>query len=270
MTRPALTYRPGRTALVLAGSALIGVVAALAGSFGNGTSYAATVSLRALSSDPACIYYTCPSPVATATGYPLVTAQSNEIESAELAGRVHDAVPGSPSAATLKGNVRAKSDGNSPTLFVTYEGRTPKQAQDLAYAYAQQYALWASQQATNEAGQLQLDIDAQYQELSPDDERHTARGRDLARTVSTLTTGTNVYAPRQGPPGLPERPGAGPGAPIIYATSATQLPVVTATPDALRMALMGAAAGLVVGALILMLLDRSEGKRPAPASALAP
>ena len=271
MKRPALTYRPGRTAIVLVGCALIGMAAALAGSFGSGGSYAATVSLRAQSYDPNCIYYTCPSPVATATGYQLISAQSNEIESADLARRVHNAVPGAPSASTLKSNVRAKSDGNSQTLFVTYQGRSPKQAQDLAYAYAQQYALWASEQATSDTGNLQRGVEEQYQVLSPDDERHTARGRDLATTVGTLTTGMNVYAPRQGPPGLPKRPGAGPGSPILYATSAAQLPVVTATPDALRMGLMGAAAGLVVGALVLMLLaGRPGGKRPAPASALAP
>jgi hypothetical protein len=266
----ALTYRPGRTAIVLAASALIGVVAALGGSFGNGTSYAATVSLRALSSDPACIYYTCPSPIATATGYPLVSAQSNEIQSAEMARRVNAAVPGAPSVRSLMNNVYARSDGNSQTLFVTYEGRTPKRAQDVAFAYAQQYALWASQQATAETGALQHDVQAQYEVLSPDDERHTARGRDLATTVGTLTTGMNVYGPRQGPPGLPERPGAGPGSPILYATSATQLPVATVTADALRTALMGAAAGLVVGTLILMLLGRPGGRRPAPASALTP
>lgn len=267
MKRPALTYRPSRRLTVLGGCALVGMLAALAGAAGSGKSYGATVAVRAQNLDPSCLYYTCPAPVATATGFTLVSAQSNLIEDVGLARLVHNAVPGSPSVAELKGNVRAKSDGNSETLFVTYQGDTPQQAQRLAFAYAQQYALAASRTASGVAGKLRDGIASQYDTLSASDEKHTVRGRDLATTLGTMTSSSDVYATRPGPPGLPNKPGAGPGSPIVYAASATQLPVVATSPGFVRLALMGAAAGLVVG-IVVLLFSRPRDERPARAGLL--
>jgi hypothetical protein len=247
--------RHRQTALILlVVCAIAGAAAGVVSAVRQGQHFAATVTMQGASTSPTCIYAVCPNAQATAIGYKQLVEQTTLLESRDMAQKVHDNLPNSPSIATLRKNVRARTVGNSFTLSLTYIDRNEVQARRIAWAYAQYYKIYANQYAANQLGaELAVDQDA-LNALTMDEQLHTARGRELSQRVDVLRVANGVYTG-----------GAGPGSPKIYASTADSLPAQRITPGIAQAGLMGAAAGLVVGVTIL-LLRRGRGRRGQPAA----
>ena len=241
--------RPG---LVLGIAVVAGIVLADLALSVQGPRYAATVTVRPLIENPVCAYTACPNQLATAGGYQWIISQANLAQSKAVAARVHNAVKGAPSVATLLGNVRAKENNNSDSIDITYTGRDPAQAQALAVSFAQQYNKETAAEILTALKDPTATTTSAWNALVPLHLTRTPRGLQLMSLLNTLLTTNHLAGKAYGPP----------GAPIVYAPFPSLVPVQRTTPSIARATLLGAAAGLVVGLALLLGLAPRRPNRP--------